>query len=115
MDHYDIFISYSRKDARIVDDVVSKLKQHGFSVWLDKNGIESGDAFKRVIVKAIEKSKCVLFFSSIDSNLSKWTAKEIGVAVYENKYIIPVLIDKSKYNPEVKFGSPAKPCVEKSV
>lgn len=103
MDHYDIFISYSRKDSRIVDDVVSKLKQHGFSVWLDKNGIESGDAFKRVIVKAIEKSKCVLFFSSIDSNLSKWTAKEIGVAVYENKYIIPVLIDKSKYNPEVKF------------
>ncbi len=103
MNHYDIFISYSRKDAPIVEDVVSTLEQQGFRIWLDKNGVESGDAFKRIIVKAIEESTCVLFFSSVNSNLSKWTAKEIGVAVYENKIVIPVLIDNSKYNPEVKF------------
>lgn len=100
---YDIFISYSRKDAQIVNDVVSKLEAQGFKIWLDKKGIESGDAFKRIIVRAIEESTCVLFFSSANSNLSKWTAKEIGVAVYENKTIIPVLIDKSRYNPEIKF------------
>ena len=52
--NYDIFISYSRTDALIVDDVVSRLEQHGFRIWIDKNGIESGDAFKRVIVKAVE-------------------------------------------------------------
>lgn len=100
---YDIFISYSRKDAKIVDSVVSNLEKQGFRIWLDKDGVESGDAFKSVIVKAIEDSACVLFFSSINSNLSKWTAKEIGVAVYENKYIIPIRLDKSKYNPEIKF------------
>ena len=101
--NYDIFISYSRKDAQTVNDVVSKLEGQGFSIWIDKKGIESGDAFKRIIVKAIEGSTCVLFFSSANSNLSKWTAKEIGVAVYENKTIIPILIDKSKFNPEIKF------------
>lgn len=100
---YDVFISYSRKDALIVDEIVSKLEQQKFRIWIDKNGIESGDAFKKVIVKAIDKSTCVLFFSSKNANLSEWTAKEIGVAVYENKHIIPILLDKSKYNLEVKF------------
>lgn len=100
---YDIFISYSRHDTDIVNKIVSILEHEGFKIWIDKNGIESGDAFKHVIVKAIEQSSCVLFFSSIASNNSKWTAKEIGVAVYENKCIIPIIIDNSKYNPEVKF------------
>lgn len=100
---YDIFISYSRRDTSIVNNVVSKLEREGFKVWIDKDGIESGDAFKQVIVKAIEQSKCVLFFSSFASNSSTWTAKEIGVAVYENKPIIPILIDDSKFNPEIKF------------
>ena len=100
---YDIFISYSRHDTNIVNEIVSILEHEGFKIWIDKNGIESGDAFKRVIVEAIEQSSCVLFFSSIASNNSKWTAKEIGVAVYENKCIIPTLIDNSKYNPSVKF------------
>ena len=100
---YDIFISYSRHDTNIVNEIVSILEHEGFKIWIDKNGIESGDAFKRVIVEAIEQSSCVLFFSSIASNNSKWTAKEIGVAVYENKCIIPILIDNSKYNPSVKF------------
>ena len=100
---YDIFISYSRKDAQIVNDVVSKLEEQGFRIWIDKKGIASGDAFKRIIVKAIEGSTCVLFFSSADSNRSTWIEKEIGVAVYENKTIIPILIDKSKYNPDLKF------------
>ncbi len=103
MNKYDIFISYSRHDTEIVNKIVSILEHEGFKIWIDKNGIESGDAFKHVIVKAIEQSSCVLFFSSIASNSSKWTAKEIGVAAYENKCIIPILIDNSKYNPEVKF------------
>jgi hypothetical protein len=100
---YDVFISYSRKDEIIVHPIVEKLKQGGLSVWIDRSGIESGDAFKRNIVSAIQQSSIVLFFSSIHSNKSEWTAKEIGVAVYEKKIIIPVMLDNSKYNPEILF------------
>lgn len=100
---FDVFISYSRKNSTIVNEFVSLLEQNGFTIWLDKNGVESGDAFKQIIVRAIENSTCVLFFSSQESNLSSWTAKEIGVAVYEKKVIIPIKIDNSKYNSEIKF------------
>jgi len=100
---YDVFISYSRKDKKVVDMFVSRLAKEGFSVWIDKDGIESGDAFKHVIVNAIEQSTVVVFFSSAASNASMWTSKEIGVAIYENKPIIPVRLDDAKYNSEIKF------------
>lgn len=108
----DVFISYSRKDEKAVQGVVDRLEADGFKVWIDKDGIESGDAFKRVIVNAIENSSVVLFFSSESSNKSPWTAKEIGVAIYEEKPIIPVKIDKAKYNSEIKFDLINKDYVE---
>jgi len=100
---YDVFISYSRKDKRVVNMFVDRLTREGFYVWIDKDGIESGDAFKHVIVNAIEQSSVVVFFSSEASNTSLWTSKEIGVAIYENKPIIPVKLDNARYNSEIKF------------
>ena len=102
MEH-DIFISYSRRDSQMVDQFVKRLEQEGFRVWIDRDGIESGDAFKRVIVRAIKESEIVVFFSSEPSNTSIWTAKEINIAVHYNKPIIPIKLDNSVYNDEVEF------------
>lgn len=103
MTQYDIFISYSRADANTVGIFKRHLEDEGLKVWMDLDGIESGEAFKRVIVKAIKGSKVLVFFSSKDSNASVWTAKEIGMAVKYKKVVIPVLLDDSKFNEEVEF------------
>lgn len=100
---YDIFISYSRYDTTIVDEFVTALEDECFSVWIDRDGIESGDAFKRLILTAIKESQIVLFFSSKHSNQSEWTAKEIGVAVKYKKHIIPIKLDNSNFNEDVEF------------
>jgi formylglycine-generating enzyme required for sulfatase activity len=100
---YDFFISYSRKDTAVVDEFVNRFQREGFHFWIDRDGVESGDAFKRVIVNAIKESAMVLFFSSQTSNSSPWTTKEISVAVHYGKPIIPIRIDKSFYNEEVEF------------
>ena len=100
---YDVFISYSRHDTMVVDEFVAMLESEGFSVWIDRDGIESGDAFKRIILRAIKESQVVLFFSSEHSNLSDWTAKEIGVAVKYGKHIIPIKLDNSNFNEDVEF------------
>lgn len=102
-DKSDIFISYSRHDSDVVNELVTLLEQEGYSVWIDRDGIESGDDFKRVILKAIKESVVVLFFSSEHSNVSDWTAKEIGIAVKYKKHIIPILLDDSNYNEAVEF------------
>lgn len=100
---YDVFISYSRYDTNVVNEFVTELESEGFSVWIDRDGIESGDAFKRVILRAIKESQVVLFFSSEHSNQSDWTAKEIGVAVKYKKHIIPIKLDDSNFNEDVEF------------
>lgn len=98
MDKYDVFISYSRKDEAVVHEVARQLQARGFEVWIDWDGIASGDYFKRKITKAILESKILLFFMSYNSNQSEWTEKEINLAVEYDKDIIPVRLDNTKYN-----------------
>lgn len=103
MIQYDVFVSYSRKDKKIVMDFCEELSKAGISYWLDKNGISNGEQFKSVIVKAIEGSAVFVFCSTVNSNSSDWTAKEIGIAVARGKHIIPVKFDSSSYNKSVEF------------
>ena len=100
---YDIFISYSRKNFRQVFEIVKHLSREGYNVWVDKDGIESGDAFKSVIVKAIKSSRVFMFFSSREANESPWTVKEVNMAVYLKKTIIPVKLDNADYNDSILF------------
>lgn len=95
---YDVFISYSRRDVKLIDKFVARLEELGFRVWIDRKGIESGDSFKSVIVNAIENSEVFVFFNSAASNKSPWTTKELGVAITLGKAIIPVKLDKAPYN-----------------
>lgn len=100
---YDVFISYSRKDSEQVLSVVRELQKRGFTTWIDKDGIESGDAFKSVIVRAIKNSDVFLFFSSKDSNKSPWTVKEVNTAVHLKKSIIPIKLDDADYDDSILF------------
>lgn len=98
----EIFISYSRQDARIVGNVKKHLEAAGYGCWTDK-GMDPGDSFKREIAAALRECSLVIFFASKSSNASDWTAKEIGMAVSLKKKIVPVRLDDSEFNPEVAF------------
>lgn len=100
---YDVFISYSRKDSVIVKQYCEFIKKAGLSLWIDEDGIETGDEFKRIIVRAISDSNVFLFFSSADSNVSPWTIKEVNVAVHLKKKIIPIKLDDSIYEESLLF------------
>ena len=111
--NHSVFISYSRHDyvdnhgevipGNCISEILNALEKSGISYWIDKKGIYSGDEFKELLTTAIEQAQVFLFVSSESSNKSQWTAKEINVAVYEKKKIIPILIDDAKYNSSVKL------------
>ena len=110
---YDVFISYSRKDyvdaegkvipGNVVSLVKKTLKKNNISFWFDEDGIYSGQNFVEKIVTNIECSAIVLFLSSANSNDSKWTSKEIACADEAGKHIIPLRIDDSPYNKQIRF------------
>ena len=113
IEKYDVFISYARKDyvdekmnvipGNVVSQIKELLTQEGISYWFDEEGIYSGQNFTEKIVTNIESSRIFLFLSTINSNESKWTCKEIATADELGKHIIPVRIDTSRFNNKVLF------------
>lgn len=95
---YDIFISYSKYDRETVHAYVQTLKDAGYKVWLDRDGLYGGAEFPEVIARAIAASRLFVFFSSEHSNESPWTAGEVLLAVRNHKPILPVRLDGSEYN-----------------
>lgn len=100
---YDVFISYSRKDSAVVNRFAKEIIAAGYIVWMDVDGIESGDEFKKKIVSAIKESQVFVFFSSKVSNVSPWTVKEVNVAVNLKKTIIPIKLDNAVYDDSILF------------
>ena len=100
---YDVFISYSRKDSQIADEICHIFARNGISYWNDRGGITSGQAFHSEIVQAIKKSKITVFVSSANSNVSKFTIKEIVIAFNNEKHIIPFCIDKAPFADSIEL------------
>jgi len=100
---FDVFISYSHQDKDIAEQICMLLDQSGVTYWIDREGVRHGDDFKEDIVNAISGSKILLFISSVNSNKSRNTVKEVGLAEKCNKVILPVRIDDSPYNKSLEY------------
>lgn len=89
-----IFISYSRADKEKVFALVDKIQREtGLKCWIDLDGIESGQQFADVIMRAIERCNVVLFMMSDYSLESIYARKEINYANLLKRRIVPVLLD----------------------
>lgn len=100
---FDVFISYSHQDKAIAERICSMLDEYKISYWIDHEGVRHGDDFKEDIVNAIVSSKILMFISSENSNKSRNTIKEVGLAEERNKVILPVRIDDSPYNKSLEY------------
>jgi len=92
---YDVFISYSRKDKEIADEIIQVLDKYGITYFIDRRGISGGRSFPDVIAKAILDSEVVLFLASKNSYKSPYTLNEIAFALEKRKQCIPYIIDRS--------------------
>lgn len=100
---HDVFISYSHQDTEIARRVCSLLDKHKITYWIDNQGIRQGDDFKNDIVEAIQRSNILLFLSTRNSNKSRNTIKEVSIAEYNNKAILPVKFDDSPYDKSLEY------------
>ncbi|MBD0260211.1 MAG: toll/interleukin-1 receptor domain-containing protein, partial [Cytophagales bacterium] len=105
---WDVFVSYSSKDAYYVSHIVNDLKRAGLKVWQDTSAIAPGERIRDAIDDGIRNSAVVLGIVSLNSLDSEWVRSELDVAiaqesdkkkkkkVQENKkskaFLLPVLI-----------------------
>lgn len=111
---YDVFISYSRKDlfnekkeiipGNEISEILKALDSANITYWYDRKGF-SGEKITKKITQNIRSSRLFVFLSTHNSNYnSKWTPKELSLAVDLGKYIIPVRIDQSPYSDEIMMN-----------
>lgn len=87
-----LFISYSRQDTTIVDNLVSRLKSDGFEVWIDREAIKGGGLWRTQIVKAIHTSDAFILMFSPNSAASDNVRKEVDLAESAKRKLFPFLL-----------------------
>ena len=90
-----VFISYKSDERPKAVQTVSFLQSNGFSCWIDRTGIKSGQHFTEEIAAAIKDCLAVVFMMSRLSLSSEQCMIEIDKAIAEGKRIIPYKIDDS--------------------
>jgi TPR repeat protein len=102
---YDVFISYSRKDTDIANQICDAFDKHGITYFIDRQGIGGGQEFPDVLADAICDSNLFLFIASENSYESKFTKSEITFAFNEKPHnsILPYIIDASTPPRGIRF------------
>lgn len=76
-----IFISYSRKDSRFVDQLVMNLIRAKHHVWMDRWELNVGDSLTRKIEEALVDSSAILIVLSKNSVKSEWCRRELSASL----------------------------------
>ena len=85
------FISYSRKDTRLAERLVSGFETSGVNAYLDRHDIAPGEAWRERLVHLIAASDAVVFLISPDSagsDICRWEAEQ---AHSLGKRLLPVV------------------------
>ena len=103
--NYDVFISYSRKDGKVAEEVYQTLSSAGLNCFIDKEGIAAGADFPEVLANRIDESGVFLLLASKNAYQSKFTKNEILHAFKHKRSgcIIPYLIDDTPMPSDLEF------------
>ena len=96
---YDVFISYSRKDTAIADQICAAFDKAGISYFIDRQGIGGGMEFPKVLANNILDSQIFLFIASKNSYESLFTDREITFAFNKKRgeKLLPYIIDDAPF------------------
>ena len=89
----NIFISYSHKDEKFAEIIESSLLESGAEVFLSGSRLEGGDYWEEEIWDNLKDADFFIFLASKDSISRDYPKFELGGAYYDEKNILPVLID----------------------
>lgn len=96
-----IYISYSRRDRAIAEQIAATLQDAQYQTWVDFRDIQSGELWRERIMEAIAAADAYLVLISPASTESQWLQNELTFALSRNKIIIPVMVERAPLPPEL--------------
>ena len=94
---YDIFISYSSKDAKVINALTHYLEERCLRCFVAYRDVPYGEDWAPHILKAVKDAKVLVYVHSENSNDSKETTRELNLAFKYQCTVIPFRIDKIDY------------------
>lgn len=89
-----IFISYSSRDQKIVEQLFRQLKQSGYHAWLNTESIPKGDRWYDEMVNGLRDTDLLILVVSKAAMASAWVAQEWQTFLQTGKKIIPLLLEE---------------------
>jgi small GTP-binding protein len=98
---YDVFLSYSSNDKKVVLELAERLKRDGLRVWFDAWEIKPGDSIPAKIENGLELSRALLLCMSANAFGSDWAQLESGTFRFRDplntkRRLIPLRLDEAK-------------------
>jgi hypothetical protein len=88
---YDLFISYSHRDAALAKSLLAKLQHSGLRCFLAEKDIAASERWEDRIRDALRASERVLLLITPNSKNSHWVVAEAGAAWALGKQLIPAV------------------------
>ncbi|MCB9450868.1 MAG: TIR domain-containing protein [Anaerolineaceae bacterium] len=86
-----VFLSYSRKDSAIMQQVRDKLREDNLPVWTDEKLEPGTRSWKESIENALESADCLVVILSPESKKSPWVREEMNYAEAQDVRIFPIM------------------------
>lgn len=97
-----LFLSYSRKDTTLVEQLEAALLAHGHTVWRDVESIRGGEQWPKAIGEAIAANHFFVLMWSQHAAQSHFVEFEWNTALALKKTIVPCLLDDTPLPPSLR-------------
>ncbi|MEO0815876.1 MAG: toll/interleukin-1 receptor domain-containing protein [Pseudomonadota bacterium] len=102
-DHHAVFVSYAHADSDTVLPLVNPIEQTGNPVWIDREGIKSGQTWAGMIVRAIKSAQVFCLMCSQKAFASDHVRREVYLADKYKKGLLPVRLDASDMPDDIEY------------
>lgn len=100
---YDVFISYSSHDQKVVEGLCAYLEQYKIRCFVSYRDIPRGVVWARAIVDALDESRMMVVVFSENFNNSDQVDREIELASEDKKPILTFRISKDVFKGAKKY------------
>lgn len=100
---YDVFISYSSRDQKVVEGLCAYLEAHKIRCFVAYRDIPRGVVWARAIVEALEESRMMVVVFSEHFNNSDQVDREIELASEDKKPILTFRLSNDAFKGAKKF------------
>lgn len=97
-----IFISYARRDSRLVYPEIRRLQHNGYELWYDRADIPPGRDWGNETEQAIRACSCFILFMTPGAVESEYVSHEINQALEAKKPFIRIDWEKLDLPPQIQ-------------